>query len=118
MRLEQERDNCHLEIVQLQANIENLLKQPDSPEGKEKLKKVKDNLAVLEGKLEALNRMVQEAKIRKRDLDLARVQYKRRARIRDERQRMLDSLKAEVEKWRMAYDEAERVKADVETERR
>ena len=73
---------------------------------------------MLEGKLEALDRMVEEAKVRKRDLDLARVQYKRRARIRDERQRMLDSLKAQIEQWRMAYDEAERANVDVETERR
>jgi hypothetical protein len=101
-----------------QAKIENLLGQPDSPEGKEKLKKARDNSTVLEGKLEALDKMVEEAKARKRDLDLARVQYKRRARIRDERQVMLDSLKAEIEKVQIMYDEAERAKADVETERR
>jgi len=105
MRLEQERDNCHLEIAQLNAKIKNLGKRKAA----EELINAGDNLVALEGKLEALDRMVQEAKAQKKDLDRARVQYKQRAGIRDERQMMLDSLKAQIEKLRIMYDEAERV---------
>ena len=104
-RLEQEKDNCVLEIAQLRANIENLLKQPDSPEGKEELKKVKDNLTILEGKLEALDKMRAEAAARKRDFDLARIQYQRRVAIRDERKQRLDSVKEQIEKLKIMHDD-------------
>lgn len=107
MRLEQERDNCVLEIAQLKANIANLLKQPASPEGKEKLKKVKDNLTVLEGKLEALNQMVEEAKAQEGDLDRARIEYKKRIAIRDERRQRLNELKSQIDKLQIMHDEAE-----------
>jgi succinoglycan biosynthesis transport protein ExoP len=45
------------------------------------------------------------AAIKKRDLDLARVQYERRVKVRDERILMLDAIKAQIEKLRiMATD--------------
>ncbi len=102
-RLELERDNCHLEIVQLRANIKNLEKRGAT----EELKNANDNLAVLESKLEGLNKMVEEAAARKRDFDLARIQYQRRVAIRDERKQRLDSVKEQIEKWRIIHEDPE-----------
>jgi len=102
-RLEQERDNCVLEKTQLRANIKNLEKHGAT----EELKNANDNLAVLESKLEALNKMVEEAAARKRDFDLARIQYQRRVAIRDERKQRLDSVKEQIEKWRIIHEDPE-----------
>jgi uncharacterized protein involved in exopolysaccharide biosynthesis len=102
-RLELERDNCHLEIAQLRANIKNLEKHGAT----EELKNANDNLAVLESKLEGLNKMVEEAAARKRDFDLARIQYQRRVAIRDERKQRLDSVKEQIEKWRIIHEDPE-----------
>jgi hypothetical protein len=51
--------------------------------------------------------MREEAAAKKKDLDMARVQYKQRTTIRDERRRVLDSLKAEIEKLKILYDDPE-----------
>lgn len=107
IRLERQRDDCLLEIAQLRAKINNLEEQADSPEGKANLKKARGDLIVLISKLEELQKMRDEAAAKKRDLDLARVQYKQRASIRDERKRMLDSIKSQIEKLKILHDDPE-----------
>ncbi len=106
IRLEEERDNCALQIKQLQAKIGNLVKQARSSEGKIKLEAVKDDLVALQSKQEGLEKMWEVASARKRDLDLARIEYKKRASIRDERREVLDSIKSHIEKLKLLYDEA------------
>ncbi len=113
-RLELERDNCVLEIKEVQANIENLNKRAEQQVSEQvknelqaNLKDVQDELNVLQSKLEELEKMQREAAAKKRDLDLARVQYEQRRRIRDERVRMLEAIKAHVEKLRIMHDDPE-----------
>jgi uncharacterized protein involved in exopolysaccharide biosynthesis len=113
-RLELERDNCVLEIKEVQANIENLNKRVEQQVSEQvknelqaNLKDVQDELSVLQSKLEELEKMRQEAAAKKRDLDLARVQYEQRRRIRDERVRMLEAIKAHIEKLRIMHDDPE-----------
>ena len=113
-RLELERDNCVLEIKEVQANIENLKKRVEhqvseqvKDELQANLKDAQDELSVLQSKLEELEKMRQEAAAKKRDLDLARVQYEQRRRIRDERVRMLEAIKAHIEKLRIMHDDPE-----------
>ena len=106
IRLEEERDNCALQIKQLQAKIGNLVKQARSSEGKIKLEAVKDDLVALQSKQEGLEKMWEVASARKRDLDLARIEYKKRASIRDERREMLGAIKSQIEKLKLQYDEA------------
>lgn len=116
-RLELERDNCVLEIKEVQANIENLKKRVEhqvseqvKQELQANLKDAQDELNVLQSKLEELEKMRQEAAAKKRDLDLARVQYEQRRRIRDERVRMLEAIKAQIEKLRRLADDPETAK--------
>jgi len=71
------------------------------------LKNAQDSLVVFQSKLEELERMRDEAAAKKRDLDLARIQYEQRIIIRDERKRMLDSLKGQIEKLRIMHDDPE-----------
>ena len=54
-----------------------------------------------------LERMRQESVAKQRDLDLARIQYKQRASIRDERKQMLDSVKAQLEKLKIMLEDPE-----------
>jgi chromosome segregation ATPase len=105
MRLQQERDSCLVQIAQLRAQASNLEGQAETAEGKANLKKAQDNLVVLTGKLEELQKMRDEAAAKKKDLDAARVQYRQRASIRDERKRMLDSLKEQIERLKILYDD-------------
>ncbi|MHC4575058.1 MAG: M56 family metallopeptidase [Planctomycetota bacterium] len=118
MRLEEERDDCAVEIAQLEARIKGLDKEPRTTERGENLKKAREDLVVLLGKLEQLQEMREEAAAKKRDLDLARVQYNQRASIRDERKRMLDSLKAEIENLKIMYDDPEAAWPGTEGRRR
>ena len=70
-------------------------------------KNAQDQLIVLLNRLEQLKKMRQEATAQKRDLDLARVQYGQRVDIRDERKQMLDSVKGQIEKLKIMYDDPE-----------
>jgi chromosome segregation ATPase len=112
MRLEQERDACLVEIAQLRAEVNNLEEQAETADGKANLKRAQDDLVVLQEKYEQLQKMCDEAVAKEKDLDTARVQYKQRASVRDERKRMLDSwkrmldsLKEQIEKLRILHDD-------------
>jgi uncharacterized protein involved in exopolysaccharide biosynthesis len=117
VRLELERDNCILRNKEMQADIENLKrrgKEPNSTQAEEGLKRdiqnAQDSLIVLQSRLEELEKMRQEASAKKRELDLARQQYYQRLRIRDERIRMLDSLKGQIERLRILAEDPETAK--------
>jgi hypothetical protein len=125
MRLEKERDGCIVEASRLEASIrilEKKLKGADdeqkTQEFKANLEKARDELFLLRSKFEQLQVMREEAAAKKRDLDLARVKYKQRARVRDERRRMLDSLKAQMEQLRIMHDDPEAAWPGAEGERR
>ena len=71
------------------------------------LKNAQSRLTVWTKRVEQLAKMREETAAKKRDLDLARVQYDRRLAIRDERKRVLDSVKQQLEKLKMMHDDPE-----------
>ncbi len=71
------------------------------------LKNTQDYLIVLRQRLAELEKLRQAAAAKKRGLDLARTQYQQRARIRDEREQMLDSVKGQLEKLKMVLEDPE-----------
>jgi capsular exopolysaccharide synthesis family protein len=71
------------------------------------LKDAQDALVSLKGRLEVSKNMRNEAANEKRLLDLARVRYEQQIKIRDERQDMLDELKAQIEKRTIMHDDPE-----------
>jgi uncharacterized protein involved in exopolysaccharide biosynthesis len=114
MRLEHERDNYVLETKAVQAHIGNLEKKQKGEangqvkqELQEEINNVRDELVVLQRKVVELEKMRGEAALRKKDLDLARVQYRQRAVIRDERLKTLDEIKWLSEKLKIMHDDPE-----------
>ncbi|GAI49673.1 unnamed protein product, partial [marine sediment metagenome] len=71
------------------------------------LKNAQSRLTVWTKRLEQLTKMREETAAKKRDLDLARVQYNKRLSIRDERKHMLDSVKQQLEKLKIMHDDPE-----------
>ncbi|MBN2019119.1 MAG: polysaccharide biosynthesis tyrosine autokinase [Sedimentisphaerales bacterium] len=71
------------------------------------LRNAQDQLVALERRYDELERMREETAKRKEELDLARAQYQQRVKIRDERRVMLDSIKEQIEKLKIIYDDPE-----------
>ena len=74
------------------------------------LKNAQDNLVVLMSRYEELERMRGVSLAKKADYDQAKVQYKKRIIVRDERKDMLNSLKEQIEKMKIVLDDPETVK--------
>ncbi len=71
------------------------------------LRNAQDQLIVLQGRYEELERLRAEAEKKKEDLDNARIQYEQRLAIRDERQEMLNEIKATIESYKIIHDDPE-----------
>jgi capsular exopolysaccharide synthesis family protein len=71
------------------------------------LKNAQSTLVGFQQRFTELERLRQEAIAKQRDLDLARIQYKQRAGIRDERKQMLDSVKEQLEKLKIMLEDPE-----------
>jgi len=71
------------------------------------LENAKDGLVVLQKRFEQLEALRQEAEANKKDLDIARIQYEKVVKIRDERLTMLDSIKEQIEKFKIMYNDPE-----------
>jgi len=120
MRLEHERDNYVLETKAVEAHISNLKKQQEG-EANEQVKKelqaelnnVRNDLIVLQSKLAELEKMREKAAARKKDLDLARIQYRQRAVVRDEREKTINELKLLIEKLKIMFDDPETPKVQL-----
>ncbi len=78
------------------------------------LKDAQDQLIMLTDRLKELESMRQEAATKKRELDLARVQYEQRVSIRDERKKRLDEVKEQVSKLQILHDDPETPKVKFE----
>ena len=120
MRLEHERDNYVLETKAVEAHIENLKKKQQGEangqvkqELQEEINNVGDELVVLRSKVVKLDKMRREAALQKKDLDLARIQYRQRAVVRDERGKRLDEIKGLIEKLKIMYDDPETPKVQL-----
>lgn len=71
------------------------------------LKNAQSTLVGYQKRYAELERLRQEAIAKQKELDLARIQYKQRAGIRDERKQMLDSVKAQLEKLKIMLEDPE-----------
>jgi capsular exopolysaccharide synthesis family protein len=69
------------------------------------LMNAQDTLIVLQKRFEQLEESRQEAEAKKKQLDLARVQYDKALKIRDERLARLDSIKEQIEKLKIMHDD-------------
>ncbi len=79
------------------------------------LENARDGLLVLQERFEQLEKLRQEAEAKKRELDLARVQYEQRIKIRDERIAMLDSIKEQIGKLKIIAEDPETPKVQIVT---
>ncbi len=64
-----------------------------------------DQLVVMQERLAEMEKLRVETAAKKRDLDMARVQFEQRLKIRDERIVMLDSIKEQIEKLKIVHDD-------------
>ncbi|MBN2316764.1 MAG: polysaccharide biosynthesis tyrosine autokinase [Sedimentisphaerales bacterium] len=71
------------------------------------LENAKSNLIVLQERFEELEQLRQEAVAKKKQLDLARIQFDKGVKIRDERLEMLDTIKEQIEKLKTLHDDPE-----------
>jgi len=69
------------------------------------LENARDRLIVLQERLGELRALREEAAAQKRQLDLARVQYEQRLKVRDERIEMWDAIKQQIEKLRIILND-------------
>ena len=69
------------------------------------LENARDRLIVLYKRLEELQNLRDEAAAKKKKLDIARVQYEQRLKIRDERIEMLNEVKQQIEKLRIMLND-------------
>jgi uncharacterized protein involved in exopolysaccharide biosynthesis len=120
MRLEHERDNYALETKAVEAHIEILKKKQEreangqvKQELQEELNNVRDELVVLQSKVLELEKMRTDAALRKKDFDSARIQYRQRESIRDERRKRLDEIQLLIERLRIMHDDPETPKVQL-----
>ncbi len=71
------------------------------------LMSAQDGLIILRSSFEEMEKRRSETEARKNELDLARVQFKKRAMRRDERKEMLDSVIEQIEKLKILHDDPE-----------
>jgi len=71
------------------------------------LENARDGLIVLRKRFEQLEALRQVAEADKKELDIARIQYEKVVKIRDERITMLDSIKEQIEKFTIMYNDPE-----------
>jgi len=71
------------------------------------LQAAQNQLAVLAGSLEQLEKMRKAAAYQKMNLDLARIQYAKQVSLKDERKRMIDSIKEQVDLLRIMQKDPE-----------
>ena len=71
------------------------------------LKNAQDSLIIMQERYAELERQRQEAEAKKKNLDLARIEYESRQSIRDERKERLDELKQQIEKQKIILEDPE-----------
>jgi capsular exopolysaccharide synthesis family protein len=71
------------------------------------LKNAQDQLTVMRGRYEELERLRKEAQAEKEKLDLARVQYAQRVAVRDERKERYDEIRATIESYKIIRNDPE-----------
>jgi polysaccharide biosynthesis transport protein len=77
------------------------------------LKDAQDGLMQLERKLAQLESLRQATSKQKEEMDLAKAQFNKGVKIRDERRTMLNSIKEQIEKLKIMYDDPETPKVQL-----
>jgi polysaccharide biosynthesis transport protein len=77
------------------------------------LRNAQDQLTQLEQKLDRLEKLRETTTKQKEEMDLAKTQYAKTVKIRDERRIMLDSIKEQAEKLKIMYDDPETPKVQL-----
>ncbi|MFH1369701.1 MAG: hypothetical protein ABII09_00195 [Planctomycetota bacterium] len=108
--LQKRADNCVLEIREAQFLFEDINAQATSIEKAEvkpnaEAKELQAKLKLLQNRFTALQAIQEDAKKEHNELNLAKAQYAQRQAIRDERRRVLDSIKSRLEELKTLYDE-------------
>jgi len=110
IRLQNEEDDCALDVNQLQTR-RNLLEQPQkSPSGKSdpnqaaEIKDIDLRIKLAQNRLARLREMREETQKTQEELDMARVSYARGKAIKNERQTALDTVKTKSEELKILYD--------------
>ncbi len=98
------------EIKEKRQNRQSVIAEQTRQAG---LANAQDKLIVLQRRLAELQNLREEAAAKKKDLDLARVQYEQRLAIRDERLKSLDEIKQQIEKWRLILNDPETTKVQL-----
>jgi capsular exopolysaccharide synthesis family protein len=98
------------EIKEKRQNRQSIIAEQTRQAG---LANAQDKLIVLQRRLAGLQSLREEAAAKKKDLDLARVQYEQRLAIRDERLKSLDEIKQQIEKWRLILNDPETTKVQL-----
>lgn len=99
IRLQEQSDELALQI----AGLRTVKQWREKYE--ENVGDVELEVAVLQGRYDELRKLLTEATAKKRDLDLARIQYRLRAEIRNERQERLNEIKQLIEKLRILFND-------------
>jgi len=77
------------------------------------LKNAQDQLSTLQGRLASYEQLREAAAKQKEEMDLARIQFAKGIKIRDERREALDSIKGQAEKLKIMYDDPETPKVQL-----
>lgn len=77
------------------------------------LRNAQDSLVMLERRLGEYEKLREAAAKQKEEMDLARVQFAKGVKIRDERRAMLDSIKEQTEKLKIMYNDPETPKVQL-----
>lgn len=109
IRLEELKDALALEIKGIEVAIEYQNKAGKDADPN-KIRANREELFILKGKYIEAERLRQEAQLKHKDLDMARSQYAKRVKIRDERIRMLDEVKRLIEKLKILYADPDTAK--------
>ncbi|MBN1804097.1 MAG: polysaccharide biosynthesis tyrosine autokinase [Sedimentisphaerales bacterium] len=101
----------HRDVMNLREQIDEIKKRRQLRQeeigkiiSRANLKSAQDSLHVYRERFELLEQQRQEVEAQKKELDMARIQYEQRLKIRDERVVMLDAIKEQLEKLKMLHD--------------
>lgn len=114
-RLMAEKDDCFLEIKQIEKEIEISKSEPNKPNLNGELKIADRKLKILKGKLEELEKMCKEAEEKKRQWDMAHRQYKECCQAKEEQSNnILKELKVAITKLEIMLNEPDSLKSNLQ----
>jgi capsular exopolysaccharide synthesis family protein len=80
------------------------------------LQNARQQLLVMQQRFEELQRLRQEAEAKKKDMDLARIEFDKIVTVRDERTAVLNGIREQMEKWRIKLNDPETAKVRIKSQ--